>query len=508
MNANLRITSIFFIETGTTNDMVARSLNSHVDERMMNVLADQTRQGDMIHADNLTGIAGKIITPGAQVDRFVNIANGWQNKRYRFVLHAVPDTGNLQSSMQYIYTGYSNSTGVVQVQNGGYDFDPNMQLFVNNRVTISSIMPNEFNTNGFFNVQNASHVIHPKMIGNQARPTFNPTNMAPIQVPSTIRPMDLMYALSSQETSQLNAQFVGDMRSAISTSLSRRTNQLPATYLQTSLDSLYRAVQLEDPNGGNHGVYSAAAAGAGASELSFYEDPLIGKISMGRTGYVENGYVTWYELKDVFPEITQQGIVKVINTGETKKLDIYQSNAGDFQPWYQLDPMGSGQARVDESMEAIVSTYLLQTLPAIMLQSLMSRITIRATNMTPTGQISVQVDPPVPLFGELPQGYIQQTLATFVRNAELSIFRDMPLQEGIPFSISAHIDAFGDSHIQISINGQPPVPYCSPTYADASFTPMVTSSQNVLNNIASDVKFMAKNLGVFGNGQNQPYPQF
>lgn len=493
MNTKIRITQMFLIETGTTNDMVSRSFNSHIDNLTLAQVGEQTRGGSMIQAANLAGIAGNIIMPGAQIDRLVTIANGWGNKRYRFVMHAVPDVPGLPSTIQYIYTGYTNLTGMVPVATG-YDFAPDMQLFVNNRMVISSVAPNSLNTNGFYNVQNASHVIHPGTLGGIARPTFDPGNLAPLQVPSTMRPTDLMHALNAQETSQLNARFVGDMRSAVTLGLSRRTNQLPSNYLATSLDSLHRAIHTEDPNVGQHGVYAAAAATS--TESGVYEDPLIGMISMNRTGYAELGYVTWNEMKGVLPELVNRGVVQVINNKDVKKKDIYQSVAGDYQPWYTQNIQGGG-INVDQSLEAIVSTYLMQCVPAIAIQHLMSRVSLRATNMTPDGTIQVQVDPPVPLFGSLPQGYITQSVQNFVAALEVAVLRDMPINKNIPFNLAMHLDAFGDSHIQISINGQPPVPYCSPTYADASFTPIVTTNHTNLNNIANDVKFLASNLGVF-----------
>lgn len=490
MNTRIRVKALYIIETGTTNDMVSRSFTSHLDNIKMNQVIESTRGGEMVQAGNLAGVAGTIIMPSSEIDREVQIAGGWQQKRYRFVMQAVPDVGGLESSVQYIYTGYTNASGVVQLQNGGHDFAPDMQLFINNRIVLSTVAPNSLNQNGFFNVQNASHVIHPGTLGGLNRPSFNPMDLSPLQVPSTMRPTDLMHALSAQETSGMNERFVGDMRSAVTLALSRRTNQLPSNYLATSVDALHRAIQSEDPNQHIHGIYSSAAAQA--SEMLVYEDPLIGMISMNRTGYAELGYVRWDELKSILPELAVPGTVMVFGNDKAEKMDIYQSSHSNYQPWYQRQM--NGQLQVDQSMEAIVSTYLLQTVPAIALQHLMSRVTFRATNMTADGQISVQVDPPVPLFGELPAGYIQSSVQNFVRNLEVNVLRDMPINSHIPFSIAVHLDVFGDSHVQVSMNGQPPVPYCSPTYADASFTPVVTSNHQNLNNVANDVKFLASNI--------------
>lgn len=499
MNTNLRVISMYVIETGTTNDMFSRSFTSHIDPIKMNKVAEATRGGDMIHSTNLTGVAGQIITPSAEIDRMVNIANGWQSKRYRFVMLAVPSVGGLESSIKYIYTGYTNCTGFVPTGTG-YDFPSDMQLFINNRVVVSAVAPNSLNGNGFYNVQNASHVIHPGAMGGMNRPTFDPTNLAPLHVPSTMRPSDLMHALGSQETSGWNERFVGDMRSAVTLALSRRTNQLPSNYLASSIDALNRAVRCEDPNTQQHGIYASAATHA--SEILVYDDPLIGMITMNQTGYTENGYVRWDEIKRVMPELTTQGVVTLIGQRDSKKVDVYQSNHGDFQAWYQQNH-SNGSITVDQSLEAVMATYLMQTVPAIALQHLMSRVTLQATNMTPDGSVAVTVDPPVPLYGELPAGYIQSAVMNFIRNVEVNVFRDLPINSAMPFKIALHMDVFGDSHCQISINNQPPVPYCSPTYADASFTPVVTSNYQNVGNVACDVKFLADNLGVFNPNQRQ-----
>lgn len=487
---NIRIVSIILMETGTMNPMLGRSLQTHVAGDVENALADVTRYGTYINPNAVAGVAGQIVVPG-EVDRLINIDGGWMEKRYRFVMYAEPENSSFASAIVNVYTGYTNGAAMVQLPNGGYDFPPEMRFYINNCVTISkapTITPTG-ETTALHTIQNASHFIHQQTMGGNMQAYFDQNTLQPTTIPSMIRPADVMHSIASKTRSMFDQQPEVDLRTAIQTSLSKRTNAIPANYLTQNLQAIARASIDDMYNMNGVGMYENAAGIV--QDPTPFREPIVAKLMATGSNISAAGYTTWSEMKNSFPELHAQGVVKMVRRQDAQRQDVYQTNAGDYQPWYQSNPTGS--VSVNQSMEAVVANSLMNTVPSVMLECLLVRTRITATNMVIGGGIEINIEPPYTIT-PLPQHTTIQMVELLRQRLELQILRDLPINTAMPFNLIMHIDVFGESHIYVGINGQPPVPFCVPSYSDAMFTPMVTTQNTTLTNIANDIEYLAGRL--------------
>lgn len=488
---NIRIIKMYLMETGTMNPMLGRSLNTQFDQNSIQILGERVSNTGNLSPTALAGVAGSIVVPG-QVDRFINIDGGWNNKRYRFVIHAEPIDGSFAQNIICIYSGYTNGASEVALPNGGYDFPNEMAFYVNNCVTVNRVseftMANSNNNVGHF-VQNASHFIHERTLGTNLQATFDANTLYPTTVPSMIRPMDVMRSIASRERSEVECLPEVDLRTAVATNLSSRSNNLPSTYLSSNLNAVAKARydEMWSNSGGN--LYENAAAIA--ADQTAFRDPLIAKLNVGGSQLPSSGMVSWGELKNIFPELSMPGTVKVMRKQDAQKIDIYQNNAGDYEPWYRTAPTGY---MVNESFEALIANYIMNTVPSIMLECMIARVQISVTNMTLNGGLLTNINPPFAIIPTLTQGALIHLTGRLQHYIEHMVFQDLPINMQMPFSVSMHIDVFGESQIRVGINGQPEVPFCVPTYSDAMFTPMVTTYDSTLKNIANDIRFITSQL--------------
>lgn len=481
INHGLKILNAWFIETGTSPDMVSRNLTTHVDTATLQMFAAKTMDGELLQADNLAGIAGKIIQPDANFERHVNIANGWGNRRYRFVLRVGNPTQS--NGAVYFYTGYTDTN---EFSNMTGDFDPHMRLFFNNVIQVNQVMkPTPTGYVPFVNVVECNHLIHPATLGaDQAAfaTTFNPNGGFGVQnQPSSLRPLDLMYNLSAQHKANLAGQQLGqnfiDTRPGVDLCKSKRRNSVPSHYLSKAAEAMVYGYTeaAQQPNAGLHTAFDIATAHS--EENQVYADRFF-SILANDFGYHQNGFITWGDFNRSNPELQQTGVTFVMSHGEAQKNDIYLSDRGNF------DTMVN-----DRRPQTMLVTQVMQSLPSVLLESLITFARIHVTNMTMDGSVLVTVTDPIP-FVELPKGYLIPMIPTLEKRLRHIIFNDIANNQYVPFEMTLTIDVFGETFVMLGFNGEQPVPYSIPTYCDSMLSPIVTTNGAVLGQMSQDVNYL------------------
>lgn len=481
VNNGLRVTKAWFIETGTSPDMVSRNFTTHITPAAVHQFNERTQGGACITEDNLAGVAGTIIQPDANFERQVAIANGWANTRYRFLLRvANPDNPN---GAVYYYSGYTDTP---QWSIASHDFAPDMRMYFNNVIQVNIAMrPTPTGPVPFVSVHECSHMIHPATLGAMSpaefNTTFNPSQGFGIQnQPSTLRPSDLMTAISSGEKNQLagmsNDLFL-DMRTGVDLCKSQRRNALPSFYLHRTTDAfMYGASKASDQSNTSQADIYDFAAGY-ASERSPFSDRFFSLLAMDY-GYHQNGFITWQDFNRSHPETQMDGVTYVFTRGEAQKQDVYISNRGDF------DSMVG-----DQRPQTLLITQIMQSIPGVLLESLISFVRIHVTNMTTDGSVMVSLVNPMS-FADLPEGYLITQIPFIEQRLKHIIFNDIAFSNYVPFDLTLTVDIFGESFALLGYNGNPQIPYSIPTYCDSMLSPIVTTNGNVLTSMANDVRYL------------------
>lgn len=481
INHGLRITKAYFVETGTTPDMVSHNLTTQVTQPVMNLFDERTEGGKRLTRDNLSGVAGQIIIPDANNARAVNIAGGWDSSRFRFIFE-VANPNNPHGS-KYYYTGYTDSaTWSPMVRN----FAPETRIFFNNVIEV--IQTPRFGANGlepYISVVEASHLLHPTGLGghsNDFSTQFSSTGFGVVNQPSSLRPYDIMTTLSSNEYAKTNGLIPGqtliDTRAGIDLCKSDRSNTVPSNYLsKTATAMLYgyqqAAHQIEQATPAT--AYDVAA---GRSQEKPIQTDRFFSIISSEFGYQQHGFVLWGDLNKVYPELQAEGVSYVVNRKKAMESDIYLGNR------HNHDSMIN-----DRRPQTMLMAQVMQSIPGVLIENLISFARIHVTNMTPTGELIVTITDPFGLI-TLPPGYLVHRIPHIQQRLAQIIFGDLSFNTFIPFNMSLMVDVFGESFVEIGFNGEPPIPYSIPTYCDAMLTSIVTTNGGVLGNIANDTRYL------------------
>jgi hypothetical protein len=473
----LKIVEAYFVETGTAPDMTSRNLMTAVTPEAVNLFGHHTHQGQYLHPDSLVGVAGNIIQLDPNSERLVNLPNGLRTKRFRIVFKV--KNPSQPNGAVYFYTGYTDFAGWSSAHK---QFAPEMRIYFNNCIQVWQTQ--RMTQNGYvphIQVNESTHLIHPNNLGGgqgMFQTQFN--GMSPVQQPSTLRPCDLAYAMSSNKMQQemgLGGSQVLDMRAGIDLVKSSRDNAIPAKYLSKTAEAFSQGIVESSDRTGTTASTPYEIAGARSEEPTAYGDRFLHPLAADY-GLQLNGFVTWADILHLHPELQADGVTFVNTLGDAAVRDIYRANAGDF------DTMVN-----DRRPATLMFMQLMQSVPAMLLQNLITVARVSATNMTLDGSIQVFVTDPQS-FADLPQGYLMEKVQIVQQRLQHLVFNDMAFSRQAPFDIQLTIEVFGESFGMISYNGEPHVPYTQTSYADAMFTSLVTPNVNVLASMANDINYL------------------
>ena len=479
INTQYKILNAFFIETGTAPDMASRNIMTHLTPDAMNQFGYATDQGKFLTADNLAGVAGGIIISDPNSERVVQMVNGWQTSRLRFVLRVgIPGQVN---GIVYYYTGYTDYNGW---SSNVKDFDPNMHMHINSILQVSqAVRHTAQGQEPYVSVIECSHLIHPANLGTSPamwQTQFDPTQMGVVNQPTSLRPYDLMNSLATHKHASMAGDFgipTIDSRPSIDLLKSNRINAIPSQYLSKSVESLVHG-HLESHDSLAHAQPSRPfeTAAARTAELNPYGDrflnPLISEMGLNR-----NGFVTWSQMVALHPELHVDGVTKV-NTKVAASQDIFMACASDF------DTMIGDRRKSTEFFNRVMNT-----LPGLMLSSLIVFARFHVSNMTLDGSTQCFINDPIS-FVDIPSGYLMSRVPFLQEKFKQLIFNDLGLPHHMPFDAHLTVDAFGESFGTVAINGEPPVPYTMPSYADSMMSQLITPNGNVLAAMANDINHL------------------
>lgn len=474
----MRIINIFIIPTGTTPDMVARNYTSTVGPNDINIIDRLTHGGTNNSAQAYSSIASNILSPDMQSSRAISIVNGFRTKRYRFLAIVGYHNENPVQNTRYYYSGYTD-----YCDRSTNDLPPDLKFFFNNVISVTR--------NGYgVRVNECNHVLHPAALGAPSAEhfssTFNAMNgFEVVNQPSYVRPVDLMCSLDtasgSLDTSYFGGATIFDTRTAVQAGLSDRLNNVPAYYLEKSMNGLITGKhEANDDNAFTTATqYNIASALVG--ESIFNQMHFLNRLSYD-FDYVANGWVSWATLKQAYPELNVHGVAKLVERlpGAT---DIFVPEADHYDSM-----VGS----MSKQMQVV--TQLIQSIPALLLRDLIVECKMHVTNMTSfTGTPTVTITDPI-AFADLPPGYLIDRIPKIAKRLETVVFNNLAGEIHAPFSCNLKINTMGETIVDIVYNGEAPFSTAIPSYCDAIHSLVVAPSHQTLTDIASDLDSISSEL--------------
>lgn len=461
----VEIVRIIMQETGTYNVMWRRPFESNLNGTIQNKILENCEKAGRITPNLLTGVAGQFVMPSATPERPIQIANGWDTRRFKFFME-VRATSQMGSVITQYITGYTDQMGASVFGS----LDPNMTFHINTvNIAKSAMRTTPLGTQNVQSIVDCSHLLYQNDYQG-VHGLNNSYKMRPEDVFVTMQNAELENASSSFGTSN---EFV-DTRTHLTKKpikATRRFNSAPI-FVSSVLDSYVQTKR--QAIGGSSELEITDTAAACVSSARTNEDPFL-SILRSKTG-VDDGSFTIGDLLNIDPSVESRIVITPLNNALRATLPV----AGQTQNWQTSD------------FETQFATALSQAVPGYMLDNCLQSVKFRATNMEMGGNITVLlVD-----YGTLLQGIdVSPYLAAFSFAMEKTVLADLTQNNMIPFTLDMSCNLMSDSIINLSINGSPYIPYVVPCFCDNLMSPLVTADKNRLNVLATDIANVVDYLG-------------
>lgn len=480
------------------NDVYRRSYNTYIDQSVENKLDEVTQGGTVLNNVSIGEIASQVLQPGAQVEQRSNIVHGWQTPRYRFILK-VEEMGMGGSVNIGFYVGHTeHSEGVIFHGTRNSTFDPNMMFFINsvNRVRVST-----FTQNGqqFKNLK--AEDSQQFLFSNGAIADLQTGNMGSYKM----RPQDLFQAQSLlnrlSQDGLLDANTIDTTGAimGIGGDLSSRSNNDPTNYLTKTLKAYrYANDQNDGYESDTEDLYQTATTLV--KEQSIWNNPFISQMSNHSYNIAANGQFSWNELLRICPHLDQ--ITQVVVPNDVSGNIAYNTSATINSNTLNGANLWSNENTEHwqgSTNETIAGYMISQALPAMMLEKLIASIRFRMTNQTMTGEIQHSVDA-ISAVDPAVAHLMPRHAEMLMDRLRIETLGAVTLNGSLPFDCLVDCSIFGDTFIQISINGGPHTPLLMPTFADNAAAPVITTSMDNYNKVSNDIVNLARKL-MGGNGQ-------
>jgi len=283
--------------------------------------------------------------------------------------------------------------------------------------------------------------------------------------------------------------------------ISSRSNNDPTNYL-TKMLKAYRYANDHNSDYGSDEEDLYQTAGSVVKEQSIYKNPFMNFMSNHSYNIISSGQFSWKELLSLCPHLDQ--ITKVVLPSQTSNQVMH--NHGITLNANMLNSANLWSNENTEhwkgsTNETIAAYMISQALPAMMVEKLIASIRLRITNQTMTGEIQYSVDAVSPI-DQIAGLLMPRHVEELVDRLKLETLGTITQGGVIPFDCLIDCSVFGDTFIQISINGGPHTPLLMPTFADSAASPVITTSVDNYNKVSNDVVNLARKL-IGGNGYQQ-----
>lgn len=465
---NLQIHKLLIIETGTYNQQYTRPFRMNLQADALDALQHTIDDSNVITSNMLSGVANQFIRPAAQPEAQININNGWDTKRLRFLLQISYERGGF--TMHDVILGYTDYAGVSH----SLALDPQMKFHVNSVVNQrQSVIATPTGHKSIFQTADASHVLasqqHASVLNNTA--TYH------------LRPEDIYKVMPTVGSFDFDqSQDVVDLRVVNSQApvFSKRNNSIASHYVAQMLNG-YRTGAATA-----YGAEEEAYAGAMGmvKDKIVSQNVFLNKLSqlqgMGGTATFTLG-----DLRNIDPNLDY--VTKVVPLGNVQQVQrVHQ--AGQTAHWHASD--------AETQYAAIIS----QSIPAMMMDFSFAQVRFVSTNNVPGGQITTNIL----AANSFAQADMRHQAELLKARIDSELIRDLTYENQIPYSITAEFDLLGQSSISISLNNQQVIEYAVPSFADAMFAPVLTTNAAITTDLSRQFNNMVCHLNFNGNDASYP----
>lgn len=471
----MQILELIFREMKGYDDQMIRSYNGNASPGNLQDLERMTDHGRDFSPSALSGIAGRIIRPVAETSLSAAITSGWGETRMMFAMKVlVRESRNSQQIHEISgYTDYVGATASLR----GVVIDERMTLHFNSVTRITRMVADTPRGSRHLTSINRSN----QVISKQSNPDF--TLARGSQGTLTMRPEDLMSRNTTNNLFARRAKAEGslDLRGGYTMGtmkLSNRLNTSSTRFMARSMSALTTADAgdgvIDELQHDRDTTRIFKDARGQVREDAITSDPVFEELSQD-TNILHDGFITYGELVEMNRDFDWDSVpVYFTARGERKTL------RGDYRPWDGMEN------------EDIAVTMLVNALPMYLINHQLASISFTAKNFDSLGEMVVIADNAVPIM-EGPD--LREVLPIFMSRLETEILLDILPWEGCPIDIEVNTAIAGETYVRISLDGANFEEYVFPTFCDSVVSPVVTESQDHMDNMAGTISQIAQSIG-------------
>lgn len=460
----LTISKLILRKVSGCHDLTYRPFNSTLTHETVTDFQNHLDGGiNGITPSTMSGFASNIIRPVAVHHGIVPIANGWGEDRMLFMMEVINNTFG-GATERIVLSGFTDYAGITQNKT----IDRRMRFYFNNVIKLQEIRENSA----------VGSVISNRLIDSSQMIYENPFGPAGFSSPvvATMRPTDVF------ETMQHNylPGVVLDMRQGFKTEpikLSKRINTVTTNYVGTIISNLSHAIRSSELDNNADFINTIAAAKENSRERKVRADSFLVQLSRV-SSFSQGKSISYGELLEISPDLDDR--VTAIISGRTQ-----MSN----QPMYQNTQHWGGS-----DISTVTATTLAHSVPSLMMGCMLTNVSFTAHNLTIDRSFDVKMT-------AAPAGYssgmdIVGLANTFIHRLITEVLNDLSRNGQFSLSFTMACDVFGQSSINISWNGEQPIPFMIPSFCDALISPIASNSQAHLDIIANDMTSLCSSIGL------------
>jgi len=455
---------ILTVSRSEYNDVYKRSYTLNANRPTLNRLESLFNNVNVgsnvtVSDPNIANFVPEIINLQSNPTGVVQIANGWNTQRLRFILEVESPLAGM-NMVSYIQ-GYSeyhdpSLTGLV---------DPNMKFYIN---SITNVVRHVDPTSGrLITTPRSTYNVISDMFGIDKYQAVNE------QQDSLIRPRDITEGMSVLDMYGDGVNTIVNMAGMKDNNAktSSRVHNDPLKYFTSTVNAFIESKSLSGFSSDQTDILRNA--GSILLEENIMSIPFIYKLHLLSGSFSP----TWFTL----------GMLKQLNPNIENENKIHLINRNTYATYNKFSTMLDSDvtaATLQPTIEVMKATIIAHSINSIINECLLTELSVSFSNTT--GEYVVFVSDVKSLIDGIDiTSYANRAIAR-IRNILLPKVTDGNLT-----LVEANVttDMLGDTSIGISVNMAPPIVFRFPTFADSLYSPVVsdTVTKNLMVNDFSSI---------------------
>lgn len=504
-----------FVAQGGYVPQVRRTFIANSHEDVVNDLHSTVdyakRTGGQLNMIQLGKVAGAMMRPSVEIERHIDIENGWGQPRLSFYMEF--EHQNIDGSLtRSCYTGFTDHAGVT------WDsaIDPNMRLHITSmyQYRISQRRDGTYDQRILSSNNVIVHEKHYASNPNQFRNQFlqHPSTMGYNNMPreylmdpaSAFLAERRIYAFMDKELDGTPVYFADGVVSSMAQGVNRNYSN-PSFWLSNLVNTVQKNSALDANSAWGEDLQFGGTESIRQTNIQqelkgmnyrLDADPLF-RIYNKHTSIINDATLLWGDLLEFVPTIDHDDICTIV----FPDIGVSAGDVDDVLATHDRRNMDATSWE-EGTMEAVLATAIAQQVPNLMMSEFIKSMQFSVSNEMVGGYMdsmrygwvfgspyrdSFNNRTAVIFMGPTSEEMEIRRVENFKLRMESTILDAMFPDTDIPFHLFVDIDVFGSYTVIVSIDGGPEQVFTTPSYIAPYVSPIITNDKQKLDSLALNV---------------------